>query len=223
MGIEKADNLPSSDTLLSPLESNSPMVRVLSELVSLRDSKTISVDTKSWERIVSRLVTNLITPNGWDIGALLLKLEAVTIMDLRKMKFINKPSAHRIMNIFEECGLVSIMGQVTAPYTGSLGGRRPRIWGLVGVHPDRVKEAQIRYAGYRQGEKQAKTEARIEAEAIKEAKIEAYITQTIQILGVPPEKFGKIYQVMREVGVPVPNQAQVKERIVSWMQDYEGS
>lgn len=124
-----------------------PQYRIYNELLNyyytLSNASTSSDPRKS----LKRLMNNLVSSRGLDIALFFNEHIATTKPEIQTLTHINWQSVNIIVNLFQESGLLKVLGQVGYPYR--IVGKSIPIYGFHHASPENVAEAQRRYGELR--------------------------------------------------------------------------
>lgn len=124
-----------------------PELALFSSFVSLYNTIHIPLeDRERREAFVSSLNTITSGPVGLRVCEFLLEYGATTSLELESILLRPRLAIYNVMQRLQVCGVVEVSGYVGPPYRPrGQQGRRTAIYGLAGVIPEAVVNAQKRY------------------------------------------------------------------------------
>lgn len=218
-------------TLLNDSLSNAQYY-IYTELLNLyNNNNNKKSQSKLSYRLLKRLLSNLVSTNGWDIAHFFHMHVAATKPEIQRITEINWQSVNTTVNIFEETGFLKVLGHVGLPYRTR--GRPIPIYGLHHATPEDVTNAQRRYAVHTLGHDLYEREQRRQAQAAEEAEqtrldaiaakaeavqIQKYVDAIASNLdpyhAAPTQSNRRVIEtLMKEAVVPEPIWVQVREGI----------
>ena len=210
------DTLRLDEEVISEGVKQPPILYILNELIQYCNNYNPE-DRKKAHRLFQRFLNNFTSPNTFEIIGL---FKEYAFLTQTEVVYLTKLSSSSILNSFRsllDSGIIEHVGYVEKPFRNMTGGRRPKLYGILGANPERARESQERFRKIRLGQTLTNNENNLSGKKLKQLesqRIGELVHQVAECIPNPLEKLGDLYDCMNLLGISDEDRVSVREGVM---------